>query len=31
MEITMNMFHYIWRYDSLKYGVFVDSDLTATC
>ena len=31
MLIAMNKLHYIWKYDRLKYGILVDSSLTATC
>ena len=28
--IITNKIHYIYKYDKLKYGLFVDSSLTAT-
>ena len=30
MVIIMNKIHYIYEYDKLKYGLFVDISLTAT-
>ena len=30
MVIIMNKIHYIYKYDKLKYGLFIDSSLTGT-
>ena len=29
MVIKMNKLHHIYKYDKLKYGLFIDSPLTA--
>ena len=31
MVIIINKLNYIYKYDKLKYGLFFDSSLTATC